>query len=93
MPRQPRPFFREQTQSWYVQLGKRQFPLGKDEEQALLRYHHLMAGRTEPGPSLTVSRLIDDFLSKRRSESAALIGQKVQRSGSRVSILTGWEVA
>ncbi len=31
--------------------------------------------------------------SKRRTESAALIGQKVRRSGFRVSILTGWEVA
>lgn len=62
MPRQPRPFFRKQTQSWYVQIGKRQFPLGRDQEEAFLRYYHLMSGQVEAGPSLTVSRLIDNFL-------------------------------
>lgn len=62
MPRQPRPFFRKQTQSWYVQIRGRQFPLGRDQEEAFLRYHHLMAGQVEAGPSLTLSRLIDDFL-------------------------------
>ena len=39
MPRQPKPFFRKQTQSWYVQLGKRQIPLGKDEDEAWKQYH------------------------------------------------------
>ena len=27
-------FFREQTKSWYVQLGGSQHPLGKDEPEA-----------------------------------------------------------
>jgi len=40
--RQPQPFFRNQTQSWYVQLGKQQINLGKDEDKAREKYHELM---------------------------------------------------
>lgn len=41
--RQPKPFFRKQTQSWYVQLGRRQISLGRDCKQAWQAYHELMA--------------------------------------------------
>jgi hypothetical protein len=30
----PKPFFRKQTQSWYVQLGKKQHNLGPDKDVA-----------------------------------------------------------
>jgi hypothetical protein len=40
--RQPKPFFRKQTQSWYIQLGKQQINLGKDEGAAKEKYHELM---------------------------------------------------
>lgn len=43
--REPRPFFRKQTQSWYVKLGKEFVPLGKDQEAALEQYHEIMAKR------------------------------------------------
>ena len=62
MPRQPKPFYRKQTKSWYLQLGKRQIPLGKDKDKAFKLYHQIMAGQVEAGPSLTVSLLIDWFL-------------------------------
>jgi hypothetical protein len=48
--REPKPFFREQTQNWYLQLGKRQIPLGKDNEAAWEEYHKLMGKRTEGVP-------------------------------------------
>jgi len=63
MPRRPKPFFRKQTQSWYLQLGKRQIPLGKDEEEAWKQYHAIMAGREQPSPSIRVVALLDRFLS------------------------------
>ena len=47
--REPRPFFRKQTQSWYVQLGKEQINLGKNKTEAAEKYHEIMAKRrTQP---------------------------------------------
>lgn len=43
--RRPKPYFRKQTQTWYVQLGKKQVNLGKDEAKAFDQYHQLMAKR------------------------------------------------
>jgi hypothetical protein len=43
--RQPKPFFRAQTQSWFVQFGKEQVPLGRDEKKAWDKYHDLMSER------------------------------------------------
>jgi integrase len=70
MPRQPKPFFRKQTQSWYLQLGKRQIPLGKEEDKAWQEYHAIMAGREEPSPSIRVVALLDRFLSWVQSNRA-----------------------
>ena len=42
-PRCPQPFFRTQTQSWYVQLQGGQIPLGRDREEAWAKYNELMA--------------------------------------------------
>ncbi|MFO0899590.1 MAG: integrase, partial [Pirellulales bacterium] len=35
------PFFRKQTRSWYLQLGKKQINLGKDRAKAFEAYHKL----------------------------------------------------
>lgn len=43
--REPQPFFRKQTKSWYVQLNGKQVPLGKDKTAAFAKYHELMAKR------------------------------------------------
>ena len=42
---EPKPFFRKQTGTWYVQVGKKQHNLGPDEQVAKQKYHALMAGR------------------------------------------------
>jgi hypothetical protein len=50
MPRIPKPWSREQTQSWYVKLGGVQHPLGKDEKDADRLYHRLTAGEGIAAP-------------------------------------------
>lgn len=61
--RVPKPFFREQTKSYYLQLGKRQISLGKDEAVAMKKYHSIMATmpRSFP-PDSTVAVLVDGYL-------------------------------
>ncbi len=43
--REPKPFYRTQTQTWYVQLGRQQINLGRDEKAAWDKYHALMDER------------------------------------------------
>jgi integrase len=51
MPRRqhPEPFWREQTQCYYVQIGKKQRRLSKDRNEAYRLYHELMS-RTADAP-------------------------------------------
>ena len=49
MPRQPKPFFRKHTSSWYGSITGRQIPLGRDRELADEKFRKLMADR---GPSV-----------------------------------------
>ena len=53
MPRQPKPFFRKQTQSWYCSLNGQQISLGKDQETAFQKFHELMAQRESLGGSFS----------------------------------------
>ena len=63
MPRQPKPFFRKQTSSWYVTLAGRQISLGRDKDAAFLRYHELMAARGDAAVLYTsVAQLLDAHL-------------------------------
>jgi len=41
--RQPKPFYRKYTKSWYVQFGDKKIPLGKDKEAAFAKCHQLIA--------------------------------------------------
>ena len=45
--REPRPFFRKQTQSWYLRLGKEWISLGKNKTEAFEQYHQIMTKRRE----------------------------------------------
>jgi integrase len=70
--RQPKPFFRRFTKTWYVTIGGKQISLGSDEQQAFEQYHEIMAGR---GRSQTVfpsvAHLFDAYLTwlqKNRSQ-------------------------
>ena len=60
--RTPKPFFRKQTKSWYVQLGKRQISLGRDEKAAWKKYHELMLVTNEPSEVDFVVDLLDQYL-------------------------------
>ena len=63
MPRFPKPWFRKDRSSWYVQLDGKQHNLGSDRELAFKRYHDLMAQpRKRQVPSETVPAVIDLFL-------------------------------
>ncbi len=53
MPRQPKPFFRKQTQSWYCSIGGRQIPLGKEREAAEKQFHKLMTDRESVSAEIT----------------------------------------
>jgi len=74
--RKPRPFFRKQTKSWYVQLGKQQVNLGKDKELAWARYHELMLNHQRDASIQddTVAALVEahwQWLKANRAESTA----------------------
>ena len=43
MPRFPKPWFRKERQAWFVQMDGRQVNLGPDRQEAIDRYHALMA--------------------------------------------------
>ncbi len=60
--RQPKPFFRKFTRSWYVTLGGKQLPLGKDKALAWWRYHEIMAGQAASEQIASVAQLCDAYL-------------------------------
>lgn len=72
--RQPEPFYRKQNQAWYVQVGKKQRFLERDEnyvkgksppESVKQKYRDLMAGRQDvvgDGTGLQVIELLRRFL-------------------------------
>lgn len=73
--RQPKPFYRKQTKSWYVQIRKRQINLGRDKEAAWKKYHELMLDQSEPDEVDYVVELLDlylEWLKKNRSEGTYL---------------------
>ena len=53
MPRQPKPFLRKQTQSWYCSINGKQISLGQDQESAFQKFHELMARRESLGGSFS----------------------------------------
>jgi len=61
---EPRPFFRNQTQSWYVQIDGKQVNLGRDEAEARRQYHDLMTKRREAAPPGldTVRGVLNEYL-------------------------------
>jgi len=71
--RQPKPFFRKQTQSWYVQIAGRQINLGREEQEAWDQYHKIMAKRdSDHVPDDAVCNLLNrylDWLKENRAEA------------------------
>lgn len=63
--RQPKPFYREQTKSFYVQLRGKQHNLGRDEKAAWAKYHELMSAQPAPESEATpilLGDLLAEFL-------------------------------
>lgn len=60
----PKPWFRAQTQSWYVKINGVQHPLGADKKEADKRFHRLMAGEglDTPLKNHTLGGLVEEFL-------------------------------
>jgi integrase/recombinase XerD len=55
-------FFRKYTKSYCVQIGKRQFNLGRDAKAAKLKYAKLISQHRPPALDAPVAVLIDRFL-------------------------------
>ncbi len=63
MARQPKPFFRKQTQSWYFSTNGKQHPLGKDREEAFREFHELVADQTKVfAENFTLYELVQSYL-------------------------------
>lgn len=61
--RQPKPFFRKFTQSWYVQIRGKQINLGRDKKQAWAKYQQLIAVPDEfDSHTTTVVSLFERYL-------------------------------
>lgn len=60
--RQPKPFFRNFTKSWYVTIRGKQYPLGKEKKLAWQRYHEIMASHASTDQLATVAQLCDIYL-------------------------------
>ncbi|MBI3863043.1 MAG: tyrosine-type recombinase/integrase [Planctomycetia bacterium] len=69
--REPKPFFRKSTQSWYFKLGKKFIPLGADKEKAFQKYHALMAASQPTTPDTRVEDLLGKYLTWCKAHKAA----------------------
>lgn len=70
--RQPKPFYRKFTRSWYVQIAGKQIPLGKDKEAAFAKYHQLMASSEATKTYVTgVQELLNSYLAWVKTHRAA----------------------
>lgn len=106
MPRQPKPFFRKQTQSWYCSINGRQISLGKSREAAFEKFHELMANRDQVKSELTtvyeISQTYLDWCQANRKPATYQlhfhylksfidsIGKRLRPSQLRVHHVTKW---
>lgn len=58
----PKPFFRQQTQSWYVEFGGKQYNLGKDKAAAQEKYHELATKLRGGLPDDSIAVLLNRYL-------------------------------
>jgi len=77
--KQPKPFFRKFTKTWYVQFGQRQVNLGRDKKKAWATYHVLMANqRALTCHTLTVASLFEAYLDWVSNNRAASTYEKAK---------------
>jgi len=59
----PKPYWRKQSKTWCLQLGKKQISLSKNKKEAFEKYHEIMADRgTAAIHYEKVVPLLDDYL-------------------------------
>ena len=60
--RQPKPWYRKQTKSWYVQIDGKQINLGSKKRNAWRKYHEIMANGAVSARTDTAILLLDKYL-------------------------------
>ena len=73
MPRDPKPWYRQDRDAWFVTINGRRFNLGPDREAAHARFHELMlnGGDDRPLDRLSLFRLFDEFLEWLQAQRSA----------------------
>jgi integrase len=73
MPRDPKPWYRQDRDAWFVTINGRRFNLGPDREAAHTRFHELMlnAGDDRPLNGVSMFRLFDDYLEWAQAQRSA----------------------
>jgi integrase len=69
--RQPRPYFVKARSTWYVQFGKKQVNLGKDESAAFRQYHKLMLVERPVPDDADLTSVVDLYLEWLEANRAA----------------------
>ena len=59
--RQPKPFFRQFTKSWYVEIRGKQINLGRDKDKAWAKYRQLIATPEELDSHTTTVVAVFEF--------------------------------
>lgn len=106
MPRQPKPFFRKQTKSWYCSIAGRQISLGKNREAAFEKFHELMSDREQIKSELTtlyeISQVYLDWCEANRKPATYSrhryylksfidsVGKRLRPSQLRVHLVRKW---
>ena len=62
MARQPKPWFRKFTKTWYVTIEGEQINLGKDKTEAMQQFHELMANPPKKLTNEYVVVILDKYL-------------------------------
>ncbi|QDT69459.1 site-specific tyrosine recombinase XerC [Planctomycetes bacterium MalM25] len=83
--RQPKPWFRKQTQCWYVQIKGRQIKLGPDRDAAHAEFHRLMCQPSRSSEPVAARSLIAryiEWMHQHRAESTSANRQPILESFS-----------
>lgn len=72
--RQPKPWFRQQSKRWYLQINGKQVNLGPDRESAFETFHRLMSGQGAAQAGISARCLVDRYavwIDAHRAQSTA----------------------
>ena len=106
MPRQPKPYYRKYTKSWYCTIQGNRILLGKDKETAFARFHEIMANQhdlaSEVATCYQLTQIYLDWCLKNRAKGTydnhrrylksfiASVGKQLKVSQLRKKHITKW---